>query len=110
MREDPLRAGVTERDTDAHDSIRVVPADDSGHDVTLLSAQPGTFSCWGSAGEVRYRRAGHQDRVYRGEDAAFAQRTDDPPDMPGRKEFFRRFEKQNPAIQHVGGERETGRR
>jgi len=46
-------------------------------------------------GEVRYRRAGHQDRVYRGEDAAFAQRTDDPPDMPGGKEFFRRFKGQD---------------
>jgi hypothetical protein len=93
---------VAERDTDAHDSVRVVPADAPGHDVTLFSAQPGTFACWGTAGEVRYRRAGHQNRVDRGEDAAFAQRTDDPPDMPGGKEFFGGFEKQNPAIQHVG--------
>jgi aminopeptidase N len=83
VREDPLRAGVAGRDAGAHDSVRVVPADDPGHDVTLLSAQPGTFACWGTAGDVRYRRAGRQDRVYRGGDAAFAQRTDDPPGMPG---------------------------
>jgi hypothetical protein len=80
--------------------------DDPGHDVTLLGPQRGTFCCRGTAGEVRYRRAGHQDRVCRGEDAAFAQRTDDPPDMPGGKEFFGRFEQQNPAVQNVGSERE----
>ncbi len=36
----------------------------------LLSAQPGTFLGRGTAGEVRYRRAGHQDRVYHGEERA----------------------------------------
>ena len=94
------------QDAGARNSVRVVPADDPGHDVPLLGAQPGTFCCRGAAGEFRYRRAGHQDRGYRGEDAAFAQRPDDPPDMPGGKQLLRRFQQQDPAIQHVRGERE----
>jgi len=41
VRENPLRAGMAERDTYGHDGIGVVPADDLGDQIALLGAQPG---------------------------------------------------------------------
>ena len=88
MRDDPLRAGVTKRNAGAYDGFGVVPADQVDDDISLLSAEPSTFLGGWTAREVRRRRAGQQDRVSRGEDAALAQRADDPADAARGEEFL----------------------
>jgi hypothetical protein len=57
--------------------------------VALFGAQPGAFLSRRAAGEVRYWRAGHEDRTDRPEDAALSQRSDDPPYVACGKELFR---------------------
>jgi hypothetical protein len=106
MRDDPLRPRVTKRDADAHDGFRVIPADLPGDDVTLLGTQPGTFLSRRTAGEVRHRRAGYQDRTDRREDAAFAQRADDPSNVTRRKELLRGLDDEHAALKHARIERE----
>lgn len=52
VRDDPLRACVTEWNADTYDGVRVVPADELNDDVTLLRTQPSTFLGSRTAGEV----------------------------------------------------------
>src|SRR5215471_19365689 len=86
--EDPLRARVAKRDARAYDSLGVIPADEIHDDVTLLGALPGSFGSGRAVGDVSRRRAGQQDRIGRREDAALAQRADDPADLAGGREFL----------------------
>jgi hypothetical protein len=43
-------AARAERDTHAHDGIRVIAADDLGDHIALLGAQPGAFGRPGDGG------------------------------------------------------------
>lgn len=63
VREDPLRAGVAERDTHAHDGIRVIPADDLGDHIALLGAQPGAFGRRGTVGKAGHGRRARAGRL-----------------------------------------------
>ena len=73
MREYPLRARVTERNTDAHHGVRVVLLDEFDEDIALRTTQAFSFVGWRASGEVGYRGARDEDGVYRREDAAFAE-------------------------------------
>jgi hypothetical protein len=62
-----------------------------------------------AAGEVRYWRAGHEDRTDRTEDAAFSPRADDPPYVARGKEFFRGFHDENAAVEDARSEGKPAR-
>jgi hypothetical protein len=51
------------------------------------ATRPGAFLGGRAAGEVRHRRAGHEDRVDCRKDATFSQRADDPPDVARGEEL-----------------------
>ena len=88
VREDPLRSGMAEWDSDADDSLRVVTAHHLDDGITLFGAQ--SYSVLGrrSLAEVGDRRPGQQDGVDRAEDAAFAERADNPGDVARGEELL----------------------
>src|SRR5450631_2758717 len=88
VREDPLRPGMAEWDADADDSLRVVTAHDLDDDITLLGAQSCSVLGGRSLAEVGGRRPGQEDGVDRAEDAAFAQRADNPADVARGQELL----------------------
>src|SRR6266581_5249034 len=104
-----FRARVAKRNACAYDGFRVVPAGEPDDNVTLLSTQPGTFGSGRTAGEVGHRRAGHKDGIDRREDAALAQRADDPSDTARRQEFLGGFDDEHATVEDVRIEGESPR-
>src|SRR5262249_43954684 len=93
-----------EGDADAHDGLRVVPADELHDDIALLGAQPGPLGSRRPAVEVGHGRAAHQDRAGRREDAALTPRADDPSDVTRGQELLGGFDEEHPARENVGPE------
>jgi hypothetical protein len=100
---------VAERNADAYDGFRVVPANEPDDDVALLGAEPGALLSGRAAGEVRHWRAGQQDRIDCREGAALAQRADNPSDVTGRQVFLRCLDDEHTAVEHVRIEGEPPR-
>lgn len=74
---------MAEGDADTDDGLRVGVRHHVHDRVALLVAQQFSVRGWGTVGRVRDRWAGHQDRVDRAENAAFAEGTDDPCNVAG---------------------------
>src|SRR5450631_3015039 len=109
VREDPLRSGMAEWDSDADDSLRVVTAHDLDHRVTLFGAQSSSVLAGRSSAEVRDRRPGQEDGADRAEDAAFAERADNPGDIARGEELLRGLEDEHTTLQDLRGEGESPR-
>src|SRR5450759_77363 len=107
VREDPLRSGMAEWDSDADESLRVVTAHHLDDGITLFGAQ--SYSVLGrrSLAEVGDRRPGQEDGADRAEDAAFAERADNPADVARGEELLGGLEDEHTTLQDLRGERES---
>src|SRR5450631_3595304 len=107
VREDPLRSGMAEWDSDAYDSLRVVRAHDLDDSIALFGAQSCSVLSRRSLAEVGDRRPGQEDGVDRAEDASFAERADNPANIARGEEFLGGLEDEHTTLQGLRGERES---
>ena len=98
---------MTEWDSDADNSPRVVTAHDLDDGITLFGAQSCSVLGWRSLAEVGDRRPGQEDSVDRAQDATFAKGADNPGDVASGQELLGRLEDEHTTLQDLGGEGES---